>query len=116
MITIAVHGAEFFAYHGFYAEEQILGARFIVDVEVTFQPAADLKQDNIGDTVNYEEIYRVVSEQMRITRKLIEAVAQSIAEEIKLKYPFVDTVKVTLKKMHPPLAGKVDHSSVTVGL
>jgi len=116
MITIAVHGAEFFAYHGFYVEEQILGARFIVDAEVTFQPAADLKQDNISETVNYEEIYRVVSTQMKHTRKLIETVAQSIGEELKMKYPFVDSVKVTLSKMHPPLAGKVDRSSVTVEL
>jgi dihydroneopterin aldolase len=116
MITIAVHGAEFFAYHGFYPEEALLGARFIVDVEVVFEPMADLKQDNIGDTVNYEEIYHVISAHMKHTRKLIEAVAQSIGEELKMKYPFVDSVKVTLKKMHPPLAGKVDHSGVTVSL
>ncbi len=116
MITIAIDGAGFFAYHGFYPQEQLLGAKFIVDVEVAFESAADMKQDNISDTVNYEEIYHVVSAQMKHTRKLIEAVAQSIAEDLKAKYPYINSVKVTLKKMHPPLPGKVDYTAVTVVL
>jgi dihydroneopterin aldolase len=45
---------------------------------------------------------------------LIETVAQSMADGIKAKYPFADSVKVELKKMHPPMAGMVDHSSVTI--
>ncbi len=114
MITIAIHGAEFFAYHGIYPEEQKLGTRFIVDVEVGFKPAADIKEDNISHTVNYEQVYDIVCLEMRHTRKLIETVAQRIADEVKQKYPFVESVKVVLKKMHPPMAGSVDYSGVTV--
>jgi 7,8-dihydroneopterin aldolase/epimerase/oxygenase len=114
MITIAIHGAEFFAYHGFYPEEQKLGTQFIVDVEVAFKPIGDIKQDKIGNTVDYEKVYNIICEQMKLTRKLIETVAQSIADDVKTQYSFVHSVKVTIKKLHPPLAGKVDHSSIII--
>jgi dihydroneopterin aldolase len=115
MITIAIHGAEFFAYHGFYPGEQKLGTKFIVDIEVEFRPViAGIRQDDISHTVDYEQLYDIVYREMKHTRKLIETVAQSIADGIKGKYPFADTIKIVLKKMHPPMPGKVDHSSVTV--
>jgi len=114
MITIAIEGAEFFAYHGFYPEEQLLGTRFIVDASVDFTPADDLKKDKIANTVDYEKVYNIICEQMKQTRKLIETVAQSIADEIKEKYPFAEKVQVTIKKMNPPLAGKVDYSKIVI--
>jgi 7,8-dihydroneopterin aldolase/epimerase/oxygenase len=114
MITIAIQGAEFFAYHGFYPEEQLLGARFMVDASVDFEPVKDIKQDNISNTVDYEQLYHIVCEQMKQTRKLIETVAQSIADQIRERYPFAKKVQVSIKKMNPPLAGKVDHSKVVI--
>jgi len=114
MITIAIHGAEFFAYHGFYPQEQKLGTKFIVDVEVDFIPVNNLKEDKIINTVDYEKLYNIVAGQMKQTRKLIETVAQSIADETKEKYPFIEKVTVIMKKMNPPLAGKVEYSKIVI--
>ena len=114
MITIAIQGAEFFAYHGFYPEEQKLGTKFIVDVEVNFMPLNDIRADTISNTVDYEKIYNMIAEQMKHTRKLIETVAQSIADDIKAHYPFVESIRVCMKKLNPPLGGKVDYSAITI--
>src|SRR5580700_7185123 len=114
MITIAIHGAEFFAYHGFYPEEQKLGTKFIVDIEVDFIPVNDLKEDKIANTVDYEQLYKVVAAEMKHTRKLIETVAQSIADEIKRKYPFIKRVQVTMKKLNPPFEGRVEYSKIVI--
>jgi dihydroneopterin aldolase len=114
MITIAIQGAEFFAYHGFYPEEQKLGTKFIVDVEVDFTPVNDLKEDKIANTVDYEQLYKVVAGQMKQTRKLIETVAQNIADKIKAQYPFVEKIKVSIKKLNPPMGGKVDCSMIVI--
>jgi dihydroneopterin aldolase len=114
MITIAIQGAEFFAYHGFYPEEQKLGTKFIVDVEVNFKPLNDIKADKISNTVDYEKVYQMIAHQMKHTRKLIETVAQSIADDIKSLYPFVDGIRVIIKKKNPPLSGKVDYSSIII--
>ncbi|MGF7037191.1 dihydroneopterin aldolase [Mucilaginibacter lappiensis] len=114
MINIALQGAEFFAYHGFYPEEQKLGCRFVVDIEVGFIPQTDLNDDNLDNTVDYEKIYIIACEEMKHPRKLIETVGQSITDEIRDKYPFVKTIQVTIKKINPPLAGKVAYSSVII--
>jgi dihydroneopterin aldolase len=116
MITIAIQGAEFFAYHGFYPEEQQLGAKFIVDVSVDFIPRASIKKDDLYYSVNYEQIYRIVSQEMKQTRKLIEAVAQNIVDELKREFPFVRAIRVTVKKMNPPLGGKVEFSAATIAV
>lgn len=114
MISIAIEGAEFFAYHGFYPEEQKLGTKFIVDVKASFTPVKDLTQDSISNTVDYEQLHGIVVKQMHITRKLIETVAQSIADEAKTQYPFIEKLTVTIRKLNPPLAGRVACSVIEI--
>lgn len=114
MITIALHGVEFFAFHGFYPEEQKLGTKFIVDVDVSFTPAGDLKDDEISHTVDYERLYEIVEKSMKKTSKLIETVAQTIANEIKNEFAIVETIRVSIKKMNPPLKGKVAYSNIVI--
>jgi len=114
MVYIALHGAEFYAYHGFYPEEQKLGGHYLVDIEVGFDPGRILSEDNLTNTVNYERIYHIASEEMKVTRKLIETVAQAITDRIKIEYPLVSAISVTIKKNNPPLTGKVGHSAVTI--
>jgi dihydroneopterin aldolase len=116
MITISIHGAEFFAYHGFYPEEQKLGNKFLVDVEVSFLPLTDLNEDKISNTVDYEQLYNVIDEQMKHTRKLIETVAQAIVDQIKDNYPVVEKIQISIKKLNPPLKGKVDYSCIVINL
>jgi 7,8-dihydroneopterin aldolase/epimerase/oxygenase len=114
MITVALHGAEFFAYHGFYPEEQVLGNKFIIDIEVTFPPKGNFKEDNIQNTVDYEKLHKIAAAKMKQTKKLIETVAQSIADKIKEKYPFAESIKVSIKKCNPPMNGRVAYSSIVI--
>jgi 7,8-dihydroneopterin aldolase/epimerase/oxygenase len=114
MVEINLTGAEFFAHHGFYPEEQLLGGRFLLDISVSFLPSGDLIFDEINNTVNYEQLYNIACDEMNNTRKLIETVAQSICDRIKEEFPFVVKIRVCLQKMNPPLKGKVAHSSVVV--
>jgi len=114
MVTISLYGAEFFAYHGFYPEEQKLGATFVVDADVSFEPFNKLAQDDIANTVNYEVLYHIVAEQIKQTRKLIETVAGAIAADIKERFPFADRIKVSIKKLNPPLGGKVAYSGIEI--
>jgi dihydroneopterin aldolase len=114
MTTIALHGAEFFAYHGFYPEEQKLGCRFVVDIEVDFIPQNDPADDELKHTVDYEKIYTIACEEMKHSRKLIETVAQAISDRIQRKYTYVEVIRVVIKKLSPPLQGKVAHSAVTI--
>jgi dihydroneopterin aldolase len=113
-MIVALHGAEFFAYHGFYPEEQKLGSCFVVDIEVAFTPAGNMHDDQLNNTVNYEQLYDIACEEMKLTKKLIETVAQAILDKIKEEYAFAETIQVSIKKLNPPLGTKVSYSSVTL--
>ncbi|GAA4102327.1 dihydroneopterin aldolase [Mucilaginibacter panaciglaebae] len=113
-MIVALHGVEFFAYHGFYPEEQKLGSRFVVDIEVEFIPANDIAEDDLNNTVNYEQLYEIACEEMKLTKKLIETVAQGIINNIVKQYDFVDVVKLTINKLNPLIGAKTKSSSVTL--
>lgn len=114
MINVALHGAEFFGKHGFYPEEQLLGSRFVVDISVDFEPKGELLHDKLADTVNYEHLYELTFHQMQTPRKLIESLCQAIIDDIVKHYRYVDNVSVTIKKLNPPMPGRVAYSSVTI--
>lgn len=108
---VGLHGIRFFAYHGFYPEEQVLGCEFIVDIETELDVFGD-GQDDISQTVNYERLFQIAKTEMEIPRKLIETVAHGMLEKIRHEFLTVKWIRVSIKKMHPPLAGQVDHSSI----
>lgn len=115
MIEVALHDAEFFAYHGYYPEEQLLGNRFVISIKVAFeQEERKLEGDNLEQTVNYEDLYRIAEDEMKNPRQLLETVAQAISDRIKQKFSYLIHTVVTVKKLNPPLKGRVRASSVTV--
>lgn len=115
-MIVALHGAEFFAYHGFYPEEQHIGSCFILDIEVGFEPTADggLSTDDLRDTVNYEELYDIAEARMQQPQKLIETVATFIMEDIKARYSFVQKITVSIKKLNPLAGAKVKYTQITI--
>lgn len=116
MLKVGLYGAEFFARHGFYEQEQIIGNYFTVDVEVEFASGDNLNADELSHTVNYEQLYTIVDGAMANTKKLLETVAQHIADDIQKQFPFVAKLTVSIKKQNPPLQGKVAYSGITLSL
>lgn len=114
MTTIALEGMHFHAYHGYYEEEREIGNHFIVDVYVEIMANIGGTSDDLGQTVNYETIYLICQAEMKKNRKLLEKIAQSIGERIKGFFDQVQSVKVRVRKLNPPLGGRVDSAYVEV--
>lgn len=114
MIKVALEGAEFYAYHGYYPEEQLIGTHFLVDVQVGFYADIDVEKDNLSDTVNYELLYAIIEEEMKHTRKVIETVAQAILNRIKSEFTFIETAEVIIRKQRPPFRGPLKQSVITL--
>lgn len=104
--TVAIKGAEFHAYHGFYEEEQKTGNIFIIDAEVELK-TFDSNEDNISDTVNYEKLFNVCQSEMDNTQKLLETVVFNILTRFQNDFSNVTGGKVKLEKLGPQLGGKV---------
>ncbi len=116
MSVISVEGMEFFAYHGCFKEEQLIGTNFNIDLFLTVDTSKAESTDNLYDTVNYQEVYQLVKSEMQITSKLLENVGRRILDSIKITYPQVENATVKIKKLNPPLGGKMDYVSITLDL
>lgn len=108
---VAIKGAEFYAYHGFYEEERKIGNTFIIDAEVTLK-SFDSADDNIMDTVNYEKIYEICKQEMGNTQKLLETVVFQIITRFQAELAHIIGAKVRLDKIAPQMGGKVEKSVV----
>jgi dihydroneopterin aldolase len=111
MGKIHLEGMEFFAYHGHYKEEQIIGTKFIVDLEIVFETSLAEYSDELGDTINYQEAYLIVKKEMEINSHLIESVARRILDSLSQAFPQINSVQVKISKINPPLGGKVKQVS-----
>ncbi len=113
MAVIALEGMHFFAYHGYYDEEQKMGTHFIVDVYIATNTKLAAQKDDLEGTVNYETIYFICRTEMKKTSKMIEAVAQRIIDRLQFVFgERTQGIKVRLRKLNPPLGGKVESAYI----
>ncbi len=114
MAKISINGMEFYAYHGCFKEEQVIGNTFIVDVHLIADTTNAEMTDELKRTVNYALVYEIVKKEMEITSKLIEHVARRILDSITTSFPQITFAELKISKMNPPVGGKVNSVSVTL--
>ncbi|HPE33889.1 MAG TPA: dihydroneopterin aldolase [Bacteroidales bacterium] len=114
MAQIALENMEFFAYHGCFSEEQIIGTRFIIDLWIDTDTTEAEYTDKITQTINYQDVYFLVKEQMIIKSKLLEHVGRRILDALTEKFPNVISARIKVSKMNPPLGGKVGCVSIVL--
>jgi len=71
-------------------------------------------EDEISNTVNYEKIFQIISDEMKRPKKLLETVAHAILDQIRHEFLAVKNIRVLIRKMHPPLGGDVKNSAIEV--
>lgn len=103
MDKIIVEKMAFYGYHGLYAEENVLGQRFYVDLTayLDIKPAA--ASGDMNDSVNYVELYQLI--QSIVEGKpftLLESLTEHIAQEVLIGFPLIQEVLVKVVKPHPP--------------
>ncbi len=112
---ILLTGIEIFGHHGCSEEEQQRGQVFITDIELGLDLSKAGKSDEISDTVDYaavmEEIKKIVGGK---PRKLIETVAEEIAETLLQNFPLLENVKVKIRKPSAELIGIFEHAAVEI--
>jgi dihydroneopterin aldolase len=101
--TIFIEQIEFYGYHGASDEEQSVGHRYSVDVELRYDVRRAGRTDRLDDTVNYSRVAKRVAaigaaEQFR----LLEALAERLAAVILDEFP-VESVRLRVRKIRPPM-------------
>lgn len=114
MALITIESMEFYAYHGCFEEEQIIGNRFIVDIVLQTDTSEAEKTDDLSKTVNYQKVFQIIQKEMEIKSKLLEHLAHRIADAVYHTFPAIQGLTVKVSKLNPPIGGKVDRVSVMV--
>lgn len=110
---LVLQGLVFHAYHGHYPEEAVLGGRFVVDVEMRLSLAEI--QDDLSRTVDYAQVYERVRQEVTGQRyRLIETLADQIAERLWQSYPQLEALTVRVHKPQAPLPGLFEDVYVEV--
>ena len=111
MGTILLEGMEFFAFHGCFKEEQIIGTKFIVDIQIEVDTAVSEISDRLGDTTDYVGLYRCVKKEMEQKSHLLEHLARRIVDAVTAQFPSILAISLKIAKINPPMGGKMQQVS-----
>jgi dihydroneopterin aldolase len=113
MGQIKIEEMEFYAFHGHYKEEQIVGNRFLVDLEMETDMAKPAESDSLEDAVNYQQAYRIVKDEMKKHKSnLLENIGKRILDAIYSEIEGINSATITIRKMNPPMGGPIKNVSV----
>jgi dihydroneopterin aldolase len=112
MSKIKIEGMQFYAYHGCFSEEKIIGTYFKVDcsLELDMQQAA--QTDDLEKTINYQEVYSLIAKEMEQSSALLENIAYRILKSLHAHFPLLKNGWISVQKINPPLGGKIEKVSV----
>ncbi|MDR0660082.1 MAG: dihydroneopterin aldolase [Prevotellaceae bacterium] len=113
MGIVELENMEFFARHGCFTEERIIGNQFIVNLRMEVDIEKPMKSDNLEGALNYQQAYLVVKGEMEQPSRLLEHVAGRIVDALYKEFEQIKKITVKVSKMNPPVGGKVGSSSVT---
>jgi len=112
MDTIEIEGMYFYAFHGHFKAEQIVGNDFRIDIKIKTDCSKAAETDNLDDALNYQTVYEIIQKEMRINSKLLENVAKRITDALYLEFPFIQKIKLKISKLNPPMGGEIEKVSV----
>lgn len=114
MGLIQIENMEFYAFHGHFKEERIVGNKFLVDLTIETDMKVPAESDNLKDAVNYQKIYDIIKSQMGMKSHLLEHIAGRIIDAIYAEMQGISKVTVKVSKMNPPMGGKIGSVSVVM--
>ena len=113
-LSISIEDVRFYANHGVFEQEQVVGNEFSVSVSIEMPVIKTIENDDLADTISYADIYDVVSFEMKQTSKLIENVAYRILNNIRKKWNEVDKISVKVENLSPPIMSFEGKASVVL--
>ncbi|MBE8954481.1 MAG: dihydroneopterin aldolase [Quinella sp. 2Q5] len=101
--------------HGCSEAERKKAQPFVVDAELHLNLNRAGKSDDLGDTIDYVSVIGDIKKIIGgAPRNLIETVAQDITDLLLRRYLLLDAVKITLRKVSPPVDEKFSGAAVEI--
>ena len=117
MDKIILNDMIFYGYHGVLPEENQLGQKFRVDMELLLNLSPAARTDMLDMTISYADVFALckeITEGRAKPCKLLEALADQLVEAVLDEYPQVAACKVSVTKENPPIAGHFGSAAVEI--
>ncbi|MFB4168670.1 dihydroneopterin aldolase [Virgibacillus sp. JSM 102003] len=115
MDKILINQMAFYGYHGLFPEENKLGQRFYVDIQLMLDLKNSSKSDDMNDSINYGDVYELIKGIVEGKPKnLIEAVAEDISDALFQAFDLLNACTVKVIKPDPPIPGHYHSVAVEI--
>lgn len=115
MDKILLNNLGFYGYHGVLKEENTLGQKFFIDMELYLDTKEAGLSDDMNKSVSYADVYEVVKDITENKQfKLIEALAENIAKEVLDRFQLIEGLSIRVKKPEAPVRGIYDYFGVEI--
>ncbi len=114
MGTICLNNIEVYAYHGVFEVEQKVGQWYTVNLEIDVDFSEAALNDDLNGTVDYSHLNNIIRQEMAVKSKLIEHVANRIANKILDTYSDIESGTLSVAKQNPPVKGEMESVEVVI--
>lgn len=115
MDKIILKQMEFYGYHGLFPEENKLGQRFYVDMDLFTDVKKAGQSDDMNDSIDYGHVHTLVKAVLEGEPKnLVEAVAEQVADDLLTTFANLSACTVKVIKPDPPIPGHYQSVAVEV--
>jgi len=110
---IILSNLEFYGYHGYFSEENVLGQRFRVTIEAYGELSLSHISGDLDDSVSYVDIYDVVNKVFfSKTYKILEQLGYDIGKAIIDNFFRIKSVQVLVMKPEVPIPVTCDYFGI----
>ena len=111
---ICLDDLHFFAYHGVSPQENVVGNEYILSLRLGADITRAMETDDVTDTLNYAEVYRVLKEEMEIPSKLLEHVGGRLVRRLFREFPTLEHIDLKIAKRNPPMGADIASAGVEI--
>jgi len=104
MIWIELKDIMLTARHGIFDGEELAGNPYIINLKVMYDEGA-ANFENIGNTINYADLFALVTKNMNRREGLLEKVCVNIMDDVQRQYPFSKEADISIYKLQAPIEG-----------
>jgi 7,8-dihydroneopterin aldolase/epimerase/oxygenase len=113
MARIEIEGMEFYAYHGHFKQEQVVGNKFIVSIAIETDADKAALSDQLSDALDYQKVYNLIKAEMQIKSHLLENICGRILDRLYAEFEQIEKATIKVSKMNPPMGGQIERVSLT---
>jgi 7,8-dihydroneopterin aldolase/epimerase/oxygenase len=109
---LILHGVEVHAHAGLTEGEKEVGARLVLDIEMSADLSKPAETDSLEGSIDLARAYELIVTSIESHRfNLLEALTSAVANTLMAQLP-LDGVRVRVTKPHPPIGGIVGDEAV----